>query len=83
MLSGKNLLFIVDKWLKRLLVKKQFLVFSLLLFCFSKKSNKKGAPKSNTARFREAALFSRCTTVACTLIILLLGAVTLLNKNSF
>jgi len=51
---------------------------SLLFYCsflLLQKRTKKRAPKSNTARFREAAMFDSCTTVASALVILLLGAV--------
>ena len=43
----------------------------MLLFC-GKKVTKKAARKRYTARFREGAMFSSCTTVASTMVILLL-----------
>lgn len=57
----------------------------LFLFTFSlpQKCNKKGASKSITGRFREAAMFNICTTLTSALVILLLGVISLLKINSF
>jgi hypothetical protein len=71
-----NSFLIKDLMVQEVLEKKQILVFSFT-FLLLQKSNKKRAPKSNTARFREAALFGVCTTVASALVILLLGTVSL------
>ena len=46
---------------------------SVFFFASPKKKKKKRAPGLNTAQSREAAMVNICTTVASTLVILLLG----------
>ena len=54
----------------------------LSLFCLPKKVTKKVHPHSNTARLREAAMCTGCTTVTSTFVILFLGALQYSNKSS-
>ena len=49
-------------------------------FLLLQKRTKKGAPKSITARFREAAMFDFCTTVASAVVILLLELCSMQNS---
>ena len=50
------------------------MTFLLSLFCLPKKVTKKEPRQTITPRLPEAAMFNCCTTVASTLVILLLGA---------